>query len=144
MSLAFTPPTFAKMDEILSDLVYTSFQDEETLWDAWAEAALAGSDAEDTAAAAKFSGRALTFGFSMKFVPGWITDPAWVKKWSGACLYDHSSSMGGFCMMETNDTDTTTASGGPLAIYGSATAPWTTVAGQTGNPAVLTYRLSKT
>ena len=119
MSLEFTVPAVAEMFEILSDLVYLKFQDEDTLWDTWAENALAGSDAEDTAAAAKFSGRALTFGFSMKFIGGWPTAVAYVKKYSGACLYDHSSSMGGFCMMETNDTDMATTPLSAAAIYGT-------------------------
>ena len=143
MSLEFTVPAVAEMFEILSDLVYLKFQDEDTLWDAWSDAALAASDVEDTAAAAKFSGRALTFAFSMKFIPGWITDPAYVKKWSGACLKDHSSGMGGFCMMESNDSAIEATTSTTSSLYG-VSGEFTTVLNQENTKEVLTYRLSAT
>ena len=94
MSLAFTAPSStADMIEVVDELVYFKFEDQDTLWDAYAEDA--SSDY-----AAKFSGRALTFAFSVAYTDEWPAEPAYVKEWSGACLKDHSSGMGGFCLME--------------------------------------------
>jgi len=48
MSLAFTAPTAtSEMYEVINELVFYSFEDQDDLWDAWAEAALAGSNAAD-------------------------------------------------------------------------------------------------
>ena len=60
-----------------------------------------------------------------------------VKKWGGACMKDHSSGMGGFCLFETNDTpfydchhiDGTTAAPG----YDGSSAAKILVCGQSGN-----------
>ena len=114
MSLAFTAPTAtSEMYEVINELVFYTFEDQDDLWDAWAEAALAGADSEDQAAAEKFSGRALTIAFNLAYLSNWITDPAFAKEWSGACLRDYSSKMGGFCLLEENDSgigDTTSDS----------------------------------
>jgi len=33
-----------------------------------------------------------------------VPNLGFVTKWGGACLQDHSSGMGGFCLFEDNDT----------------------------------------
>ena len=136
MSLAFTAPVKADMFEFLQEKVWYKFEDQDTLWDAWASAN--SSDA----AASKYSGRAMTFMFSTAFISAWSAAPiAFVKKWSGGCLRDHSSGMGGFCLLETNDTNVEGNTQSPLDIYGSI-SDFSTVVGDTTNRAVLTYRLT--
>lgn len=44
--------------------------------------------------------------FDTSFINGWTDLPAeFVRKWSGGCLEDYSSSMGGFCLLEDSDTN---------------------------------------
>jgi len=45
----------------------------------------------------------------MSFITGWPADPAFVTEGSGACLRDVSAGTGGFCILETNDSETETA-----------------------------------
>ena len=51
---------------------------------------------------------------SNAFVSGWPASPAYVTKYSGGCLRDESSGMGGFCLLETSSTD---FSNNALSIY---------------------------
>ena len=51
---------------------------------------------------------------SNAFVTGWPASPAYVTKYSGGCLKDESSGMGGFCLLETSTTD---FSNNALSIY---------------------------
>ena len=65
MSLAWTAPTKANMEELMYTLIYYKFEDNTTLWDAWAATAASGT-ADEQAAAVKFGGRTLTVHFSME------------------------------------------------------------------------------
>lgn len=47
----------------------------------------------------------MTVVFNNNFITGWPTDPAFVRKYSGTCIHDYSSTGGAICMLETNDTD---------------------------------------
>ena len=137
MSLAFTVKTQAEMFEFLEEKVWYHFEDQDTLWDAWAAAN--SSDANAT----KCSGRTLSINFSNKFISVWPLDPAYVQKWSGMCLKDYSSGMGGFCLLETNDTvmTATTTAQDAINIYGTS-GNTNAVENQTTNRSVITYRLS--
>ena len=136
MTLTWTAATKAQMYQFMDDKVWYKFEDQTSVWDAWATAN------SSSANASKYSGRAMTFMMSTAFVEGWIADPQFVKKWSGGCLKDHSSAMGGICLLETNDTNTEGTSNTAANIYGISGAT-TDVQGDDTNRGVLTYRLSE-
>ena len=109
------------------------------MYDAWAASNSGNANAD------KFSGRALNFMFSTSFISAWSTAPTeFVRKWSGACLKDYSSGMGGFCLLEDNDTNTEGTTNTPANIWqvtGSSPEPVVND-DDDNNRAVLTYRLS--
>merc|ERR1712110_1393693 len=113
MSLAWTAPAKTDMYEFMYEKVWYKFEDKTTLWDAWGAA-----NTSETARIAKYSGRALTVKVSNAFIAGWPTDPAYVTKWSGGCLRDESSGVGGFCLLENADLDLTVTSTTATTIYG--------------------------
>jgi hypothetical protein len=98
------------MTTFMRDKIYYKFGNEDTKFNAWATWAAASGSAEDKANAIKFSGRTIDFIISNKWLDSWpAPDPAnnlyaFVTKWSGGCLRDYSSGMGGFCVFEDNDT----------------------------------------
>ena len=121
-ALAWTATLLAKATTVMTYKLYMGFTNQDTLWNAWSTWATASGSAEQKAIALKFSGRAVDLIIPMDFIPAWpkaVSDPQFVTKWSGACVEDWASSMGGFCLLEDNGTDltgtsdTTTA----LAIY---------------------------
>ena len=116
-SLAWTAPAKADMFEFMYEKVWYKFEDQSTVFDAWATWANTSGTSDQKAQAVKFGGRAMTVLISNTFVSGWPTDPAYVTKWSGGCLRDESSGVGGFCLLETSDVDLTTTPS-PTAIYG--------------------------
>jgi len=63
-----------------------------------------------------------------------------VKKWSGGCLKDHSSGMGGFCLLETNDTNTQGTTGTLTNVWDVSDTK--IVLNESTNRSVLTFRLS--
>lgn len=138
-SLAFTAATYDDMYEFIAYKLYYEISDQTSTWETWADDATSNGTTEEQAAATKYSGRALTIGVDMGFIPAWTT-PAFVSKWSGGCLEDHSSSAGGFCILETSDVNmagTTTTS---TDIYGMS-GNTDTVQSNT-NRAMMTFRLS--
>ena len=137
MSLAWTAPTSGNMFQFISERVWYEFSDQTSTWDAWAAANSADANA------AKYDGRALTLMFNTGFLSVWPADPAFVKKWTGACLKDYSSGKGGICLLETNDTDTETTTNSPVNIYGMS-GNTDVVQGDTTNRGVLTFRISAT
>ena len=90
-----------------------------------------------------------------------ITEPTFVRKYSGICLEDYSSGKGGFCLLETNDTDMSgsysnapfysTSNTVALSIYDVDTADPTNPVvktnerplGEDTNRAIETYRLTQ-
>ena len=145
---AWTAPTAAEMTEIVNDLIWVKFDDDDTTWEAYKE--FIDTENGNTDKTDMFSSRAMTFGWNTNFLPGWPLEPAFVKKWSGMCMEDYSSGMGGFCVYETNATNTAEAVNGAVAIYGTTDAdadgePDTdNVIGQDTSKSVETVRLSKT
>lgn len=125
MTLAYTAPVEAEMYEMIYEKFSYKFDDNSTTFDAWATANTA---TDDLAAQAIFGGRTLTVLVDQNWITGWPAAsndpttpiPAFVTKYSGACLADHSSGMGGFCLLETNDTDMT---GDAAAIYLDTVTP---------------------
>jgi len=92
------------------------------VYDAWAEANSSNANAE------KFSGRALNFMFSNDFISAWTSGPLeYVRKWSGGCLKDYSSGMGGFCLLEFNDTDLETTTNTPVNVFTTTGSGYETV-----------------
>ena len=77
---------------------------------------------------------------SNDFVTGWPSTPAYVTKWSGGCLRDESSGVGGFCLLENADLDLTVTSTTATTIYG-VSGSTTTVQNMT-NRAMQIYRMS--
>merc|ERR1719507_392779 len=116
-SLAWTAAAKADMFEFMYKKVWYKFEDKSTIFDAYVTFAAATGDSSGVAHGVKFSGRTLTVLVRNSFITGWPTDPAYVTKWSGGCLRDESSGVGGFCLLETSSTDLTTAPSAP-AIYG--------------------------
>ena len=109
------------------------------MYDAWAEANDSNANAE------LFSGRALNFMFSTTFISSWDAMPTeFVRKWSGACLKDYSSGMGGFCLLEDNDTDLESTTNTPVNVFTTTGSGYESVVNDDddSNRAVLTYRLS--
>ena len=139
MSLAWTAATKADMFEFLEEKVWYKFEDQTTVYDAWADANSGNANA------AKYSGRALTFMFSTTFISAWSSMPTeFVRKWSGGCLKDYSSGMGGFCLLEDNDTNTEGTTTTPVNVWTTTGSGYETVLNDDddNNRAVLTYRLS--
>lgn len=109
------------------------------MYDAWAEANSSNANVD------LYSGRALNFMFSTTFISAWADAPTeFVRKWSGACLKDYSSGMGGFCLLEDNDTDLETTTNTPTNVYTTTLSGYETVLNDDddSNRAVLTYRLT--
>ena len=106
-SLAFTKVTFASASEFMKDkLRYTIMETEAVA--TYTTYVADGTVAEETktAVSGKTAGRAMTVHIPMSFVADWPqSTTAFVTKWSGACLRDVTSTQGGFCILETNDTD---------------------------------------
>ncbi len=109
-SLAWTAVAKTDMVSFMTDKVYMKFGNEDTVFNAWKTWADASGNSFEKAAATKFSGKTIDFIISNSWLAGWPTpDPAnnfyeFVTKWSGGCLEDYSSGMGGFCLLEDNDT----------------------------------------
>lgn len=143
MSLTFTTPDKADQYEFMQDLLWYGFEDKDTEWDAYTAANADSVDSYIMAALELYSGRTMSVRFNMAFIPGWLTDPAWVKKWSGVCLEDYSSSFGGVCILEINDTDVEETSNGALMVYDVPNSNTALVLGQTTNVATEYYRASK-
>ena len=111
-TLAWTTKV-AKTDlyTFMEDKIWYKFSDQSVLFNAWSTWANAsGSTYQKTAATTYAGGRAMDFRISNKFLTGW---PApnfssgyfeYVTKWSGGCIRDYSSGMGGFCLYEDMDT----------------------------------------
>ena len=137
MSLAFTVPDKANLFEFLEEKVWYKFEDQTSVYEAWAEANSSNANVD------KYDGRALTFMFSTTFISAWSAMPAeFVTKWSGGCLKDYSSGMGGFCLLEDNDTDLETTTNTPVNVYGVSGEG--AVQNASVNRGVLTFRLSAT
>ena len=135
MSLAFTAPDKADMFEFLEEKVWYKFETQTDLFDAWATANSSNANVD------KYDGRALTFMFSTTFISGWDALPlGFVKKWSGGCLKDHSSGMGGFCLLEDNDTAVELTTNTLTNVWDASDT--TIVLNDSTNRAVLTFRLS--
>ena len=103
MSLAFTAPTTDKMFEFIQERLWYKFEDRTDEWTAYVDSV--GADSSD---ATTYSEYAVTFVVNTSFISAWdaITPTvAWVRKWTGGCLRDYSSGLGGFCVFQTNDTD---------------------------------------
>ena len=122
-SLAYTASTYDEMYQFIEYKLYYKINDESTTYETWqADAEANGSAAEQTAAPL-YSGRAITIGIDMDFLPGWPSEPAFVPTWSGGCLQDYSSGAGGFCIFETTSgasmqSQMETGDGTAAAIYG--------------------------
>ena len=138
MSLAFTAPTKANMFEFIQERLWYSFEERTAEWDAWTAAN--PSDPYATS----HGGRAVTVMMSTSFIAAWSVVPAaFVKKWSGACLRDYSSGAGGWCILETNDTDMTGTSDTVQLIYDVVSnGDTSTVEGESTNRGIEFYRLS--
>ena len=121
-SLAWTAASKSSMFEFMYEKVWYYFEDQTTLFDAWATYASSSGDATKAAQAIKFGGRTLTVLVSNAFVSGWPASPEYVTKWSGGCLRDESSGMGGFCLLETSSTDLTTAPSATAIFTGSVSS----------------------
>jgi len=83
--------------------------------------------------------------FDTSFISAWSAAPTeFVRKWSGACLKDYSSSMGGFCLLEDNDTNVEGTTNTPINVYTTTGSGYETVLNDDddSNRAVLTFRLS--
>lgn len=110
-SLAWTFP--AKTPEwkpFMTDKIWFKVVDQTAKYDAWTTWAAASGSTEQKAIANTYSGQALEFIVSNGWIKGWPdyqTDPnafQFTTKWSGGCLRDYSSGMGGFCVIEDNGT----------------------------------------
>jgi len=96
MSLAFTAPTTDKMFAFIQERLYYKFEERTDEWSAYVD-----SVGADSAEATKYSAHAVTFAVNTAFIDAWSAVSAtldWVHKWTGGCLRDYSSSMGGFCV----------------------------------------------
>lgn len=109
-SLAWTAVAKTDMTSFMTDKMYMKFGNEDTVFNAWATWAAASGNAAQKAAGLKFSGKTIDFIVSNGWLANWpAPDPSksfyeFATKWSGGCLEDYSSSMGGFCLLEDNDT----------------------------------------
>ena len=139
MSLAYTAPTYSEMYEFIAYKLYYKIDDESDTWDTWTTAVASGTAAQQ-AAIDKYDGRVMTVGVDQDFLPSW-TEPAYVTKWSGGCMEDYSSGMGGFCLIESNDADLSGTTTTAADIYGVSGAKDTVQNGST-NRIMTTYRLS--
>ncbi len=98
------------MTSFMSDKVYYKFGNRDTEYDAWATSVAASGTAVQKAAALKFSGKTIDFIMSNGWLASWPAPDVsksfyeYVTKWSGGCLEDYSSGMGGFCVLEDNNT----------------------------------------
>ena len=116
MSLAFTVETdAANLYEFRAAKVWYKFEDHTSEFDAWATA----NPSEPQAT--QFSGRAAQIRVSNKFLTNWPSpadgagNKEYCPKWSGGCLRDYSSGMGGFCLLEDSDIDLSDTPGSPVA-----------------------------
>jgi hypothetical protein len=108
-TLAYTAVAKASQWQMMTDKLWYKFGDQTTKFDAWAVWAAASGSTAQKAAGLKFSGRTIDFTVSNKFITGWPapvypTYFQYTSKWSGGCFKDYSSGMGGFCVIEDNDT----------------------------------------
>ena len=109
-SLAYTAVTRANQNTFMEDKIWYKFGDETTKFSAWKTWADASGSTAQKAAATMYSGRVIDFTISNKFIKGWPTPDfaklhfEYVTRWSGGCLRDYSSGMGGFCLIEDNST----------------------------------------
>ena len=145
MTLSYTPTTstYTDMFEFMHEKVWYEFGEDATVWDTWDAA---NTSANDITAKAIFGSRTLTIYFNNAFIGSWpagsATFPAYVTKYSGMCLADYSSQMGGFCLLEDNDTDMTGVNSGNEMYNISGGGTLATVVGQSTNQKVNTYRLT--
>jgi hypothetical protein len=142
MSLSWTVPAKADLFEFMAYKISFLFGNEDSTWDAWVTSINAGTpSAAETAAIAKFSGKTISVYINEGFLDGFdMSSYEYVTKWSGGCLEDYSSQVGGFCLLETNDTDMTGTSDTLALIYPSAP----TVSGGSSNRDMQIYRINKT
>ena len=153
LSLDFTATAYADMYNMIAYKLYYKMEDQTTVWDAWYADVCTngnGSSDEQTAAGcttANYDGRAMTIGVDEDYL-SMITNPVFVRKYSGICLEDYSSSKGGFCLLENNDTDFTGLLGYvtqtiyPLDSNGAADTSQQPN-GDSTNRVIETYRLSQ-
>ena len=128
------------MFELVQERMWYSFEERTAEWDAWTAAN------PSDAFASSHGGRAVTVLVSTSFISAWSVVPAaFVKKWSGGCLRDYSSGAGGWCLLETNDTDMTGTNDTAEKIYSISTnGNSETVVGEGTNRGMLFFRLSDT
>ena len=121
MSLAFDVPALSKLNTAIEYKMYYLFGNEDTLYEAWYDA-IASPSADETAAYEKFSGKTLSIGIKMNFIPSFQSTFKYdfQAKMSGGCLEDYSSGVGGFCLLEDSDQAMTAASA-DLSFYGALT-----------------------
>lgn len=96
MSLAFTAPTQDKMFEFIQERLWYKFENRSDEWTAYVD-----SVGADSAEALAFSDYAVSFAVNTSFIDAWsavTATVAYVNKWTGGCLRDYSSGMGGFCV----------------------------------------------
>ena len=145
-SLAYTASTYSEMYQFIEYKLYYKINDETDTYETWQEDAEANGNSAEQTAAPLYSGRAITIGIDMDFLPGWPSEPAFVPTWSGGCLQDYSSGAGGFCIMETTSgaamlADMQTGDGTAAEIYGVSDT--TTVINLTDSEREMTtFRLS--
>lgn len=108
--LAWTITPLADQFTFLRDKIYFKFGENDTVYDAWKVWAAANGSTEEKAAAIKFSGKTIDFTISNGWIDAWPTPDVakkqyeYVTKWAGGCIRDYSSKMGGFCLLEDNET----------------------------------------
>lgn len=104
MSLGWTKVAIDKHIVALEYKVRYLLSDESTSWNTWVDGLGATPTADETAAKDKFSSYAISVIVDQGFIPGFSGfGYPFMTKWSGACLEDYSSKVGGFCLLEEND-----------------------------------------
>lgn len=144
MSLAFTMPEKANMYAWMHEKLWFEYSDHTAEWDAWVLA----NPSVDQAKIDKFSGATLTVMVSNAFIKGFPMDPTqtdqyqYVTKWSGGCLRDESSGMGGFCLLEHNDTDLSTLTPAESIYYDTGASADSQYVQNNVNRSMQIYRLT--
>ena len=134
--LAWSAPAKADMYELISERLWYKFEERNEEWEAWTAANPNSSYVDN------YSSRAVTVLVSTSFISAWSAAPAkFVKKYSGGCLRDYSSGAGGWCLLETNDTDLFSDSQTVYDVYGSF-SDFSNVIGEDDDRGMLFYRLS--
>lgn len=109
-ALSWTAPALADLTLFMTDKIWFKVSDQTATYDAWVAWADVSGSTEEKAIKDKFSGQVMDFTISNRWFDGWpdyTTEPTafqYTTKWSGGCIRDYSSGMGGFCVIEDNDT----------------------------------------